>query len=189
MPWGLVWKTFQRNKCKAHYNRAMGNNEDKKHLMHVLAREKISETLRLLMLFHAILEERCCLVKYWKRGMHKKIESLYSHDKRLHPHGWSMANFPLLKLVIDEPHRSKVKLQPTFPGCHTVIPAKRLPCPGCLAHGKSGVWPLKTGCQASCIVAAQRRRAGHTDKKDRDKQKRVEEERHLHTRLTGSFAT
>lgn len=64
MPWGLVWKTFQRNKCKAHYNRAMGNNEDKKHLMHVLAREKISETLRLLMLFHAILEERCCLVKY-----------------------------------------------------------------------------------------------------------------------------
>lgn len=116
---------------------------------------------------------RCCLVKYWKRGMHRKMESLYSHDKRLHPTGWSMTNSALLKLVIDELRHTKVKLQPTFPGWRAVIPAKRLPCLGCLAHGKSGVWPLKTGRQASCIVAAQRGRAGHTDKKDRDKQKGV----------------
>lgn len=59
----------------------------------------------------------------------------------------------------------KLKLQqPTFPGWHTAIPAKRLPRLCCLAHGKSGVWPLKTECQVSSIVEAQRESEQDTDK-------------------------
>lgn len=59
----------------------------------------------------------------------------------------------------------KLKLQqPTFPGWHTAIPAKRLPRLCCLAHGKSGVWPLKTECQVSSIVEAQIESEQDTDK-------------------------
>lgn len=127
-----------------------------------MAGEKTSETLCLLMLFHATPEKRCGFVKYWKRGMYREMETVYSHDRHPHPTGWSRPNSALLKLVIDEQRCTKVKQRPTFPGWHTVIPAKRLPWLGCLAHGKSGVWPLKTECQASCIVEAQREREQDT---------------------------
>ncbi len=82
-----------------------------------------------------------------------------------------MVESAVLRLVIDEQHCTKVKLRPTLPGWHTLIPANKLPRLGCSAHGKiCSLTSEKHNVKVSCVVEAQRAWAG---RKKRETEKRL----------------
>lgn len=102
-----------------------------------------------------------------------------------------MVNSAVLKLVIDEQRCTKVKLQPNFcwltrsDSCQ-----KTLPCLGCLAHGKNQQCDLcKAECQLSCIVEAQRWRAGHREREREGRDKQKKESRGRETVYTNALQT